>query len=37
MTKNEAIKLAQFYINTKVLSDSTKIALLKSLQKYLQN
>lgn len=37
MKKDEAIKLAKFYINTKVLSDSTKIALLKSLQKYLQN
>ena len=28
MKKEEAIKLAQFYINAKTLSDSTKIALL---------
>lgn len=37
MKKEEAIKLAQFYINAKTLSDSTKIALLKNLQKCLQN
>lgn len=37
MKKEEAIKLAQFYINTKVLSDTTKIMLLKNLQKCLQN
>lgn len=37
MKKEEAMMLAQFYINTKVLSDSTKILLLKNLQKYLQN
>lgn len=37
MTKKEAMMLAQFYINTKVLSDATKIMLLKNLQKCLQN
>lgn len=37
MKKEEAIILSKFYINSKVLSDSTKIMLLKSLQKYLQN